>query len=88
MELQKIDVICQIVTPILSMTTVYLLTRKDEIKNYGYLVGLCSQPFWLFTTAYHGQPGLFIAACFFTIRWSIGIKNHLIPNLTRRMVEP
>ena len=78
MDKQKIDFVCQIVTPILSMTTVYLLTRKDEIMKYGYLVGLISQPFWLFTTWYHHQPGLFIAAIFFTCRWSIGVKNYVI----------
>lgn len=78
MELKTIDTITQWVTPIMSMTTVYLLTRKDDIKKYGYIVGLVSQPFWLFTTWYHHQPGLFIAAIFFTVRWSMGIKHHVL----------
>lgn len=80
MELEKIEGICQVVVPIMSMSTVYLLTRKDKIMRYGYIVGFVSQPFWLFTTWFHHQPGLFIAAMFFTCRWGIGIYNYWVRN--------
>ena len=70
------DLICQIIIPIMSAGTVTFLSRKDSTHKYGYICGLASQPFWLFSTAYHGQWGLFIAAIYFTIRWIIGIRNH------------
>lgn len=74
----KIDVICQIVIPLAAATTVSLLVRKDKWVRWGYISGMSSQPFYLFSTAYHHQWGMFAGAVYFTIQWGIGIWNHWI----------
>ncbi|MEK7072009.1 MAG: hypothetical protein AAB969_00405, partial [Patescibacteria group bacterium] len=44
------------------------------LKNkWGNVIGLIHQPFWYFTTWYHGQWVLFLMSLVYTIIWSVGI---------------
>ena len=71
-----IEIISQFVIPILSCAGVYFVTKKDRTRKYGYVFGLCSQPFWIYTTAYNHQWGLFALSLFYTYRWIHGIVTH------------
>lgn len=70
--------VSQIAILILSCTSVFFITRKDEWTKWGYVLGLCSQPFWLYTTYTHQQWGMFLLSIFYTYRWAIGINNYWI----------
>jgi hypothetical protein len=61
-----------------------LLEAFDAVSQVGVVIfgsaaiilGLCSQPFFLFTTWYNWQPGVLILALWYTTQWTKGIKNY------------
>jgi len=69
--------ISQIAILILGVGSVLLVGLKNpKIARWGYLAGLCSQPFWFYTTINNHQWGIVIAAIFYTISWGNGVRNH------------
>ncbi len=42
-------------------------------RRIGYLLGLLSQPFWLWATYTADQWGMFVLACWYTVVWSRGV---------------
>ena len=42
-------------------------------QRWGYVVGLLSQPFWIYTAIYHKQLGVFLTSCVYTVSWIFGI---------------
>lgn len=71
-----IEIICQIFIPIVSAAGVFFVTRKDESRKWGFVLGLATQPFWFYTTLHNRQYGLFILSLFYTVQWIKGIINH------------
>lgn len=67
------EVFCQFIIPVLSCSAVFLVTRKDRSRFWGYWCGLASQPFWMYTFWHHQQWGLFALAVFYTTQWTKGI---------------
>lgn len=70
-----IDYLIQIPIIIFSCGANYLFSSKTKYK-YGFVVSLMGQPFWIYTTYYHSQWGMFIVSLWFTIQHVRGIKNH------------
>ena len=66
----------QLMIAILGGTAIYLVGRKDKYKKYGYISGLLSQPFWLYTTFVNEQWGIFFLSLWYTYSWANGIKNY------------
>jgi hypothetical protein len=49
------------------------LPATNPWQRWGYLVGLLSQPFWLYSAIYNRQRGIFLISCVFTVNWILGI---------------
>lgn len=55
---------------------VFCVSRKDRFKKYGYIFGLCSQPFWVYTSIQNKQWGILILTFWYSYNWYKGIKNY------------
>ena len=65
-----IDNICQVAIFVLSPLSMIMVGRKNK---WGFVVGLASSPFWLWTTYSHDQWGMFLNSVFYTGIWIYGI---------------
>ncbi len=63
---------------IVSATAALLMAQQPPLQKWGFIVGLCSQPFWLMATWRAKQWGMFALAVWYTGVWSLGIYNHWI----------
>lgn len=67
----------QIAIGILSGSAILLSqSMKDSIRRYAPILGLASQPFWIYTSVLNKQPVLFLLTFYYIYAWSIGIKNY------------
>lgn len=57
-------------------SAIFLLSRKDHLARWGYIMGLLSQPFWFYIAISTGQIGVFVMSCWFTYCWIKGIYNY------------
>jgi hypothetical protein len=71
-DLIALDIVSQIGIVITGVTSNTLLARKNK---WGMVVGLVSQPFWIYTTIYHHQWWMFILTFFYDYNWIVGIKH-------------
>ena len=70
------DNLAQLAIAILSPAAIYLLAEPGQIARYGFVVGLCSQPFWIYATAKARQLGMFAISLVYLAIWIRGIANH------------
>lgn len=68
--------IAQIGIALFGVTAIYLVGLKGPIRKWGFVCGLCSQPFWFWTTYTHEQWGIFALSLFYTYSWANGLRNH------------
>jgi hypothetical protein len=62
---------------IMGGAAIWLLGRRNPREmRWGYVVGLASQPFWLWATIEANQPGMFLLSLFYCWAWTVGIVNH------------
>ena len=45
-------------------------------SRWGFVVGLATQPFWLYTSFRHRQWGIFIATIFYAFGWAMGVYRN------------
>lgn len=67
-----IELISQIFIPILSISGMFLVARKNK---WGFMLSLLSQPFWFYTAYVNQQWGIFINTTFFTLVFIYGTYN-------------
>ena len=68
---QLFDLISQVFIFFMGLGIILIISC---LKNkWGNVIGLIHQPFWYFTTWYHGQWVLFLMSLVYTIIWSVGI---------------
>lgn len=70
--------IAQIAIIIFGCSAIWFVGRKEQWKKWGYILGLCGQPFWLYTSFTEKQWGIFILSIFYTYSWAQGIYNYWI----------
>lgn len=59
------------------LLAVWCLSRNRlSTRRYGYIFGLCSQPFWYWTTFNNGQWGLFILTGCYSVIYCRGFYLH------------
>lgn len=75
--------IIQILIFTLSALAMFLITRKESWSKYGYIIGLISQPFWLWTSYEHSQWGIFALGIFYCYTWIQGIYNFIVKKRRR-----
>lgn len=59
-------------------SAIWLVSRTENWKKWGYIVGLLSQPFWFWTAIENSQWGIFLVSLFYTYSWCQGIWNYWI----------
>ena len=72
------NTLAQIFIAILGGTSVWLVSRKEEWKKYGYVLGLLSQPFWIYVRIANAQWGILFISCLYTYSWATGVYNYFI----------
>lgn len=65
---------------VLSGISIWLVGRKEKWSRWGYITGLCSQPFWIYTTFLSGQWGMFLLSIWYVYAWGQGLYNHWVIN--------
>jgi hypothetical protein len=79
------DVICQVAILVFGCSAIWFVGRLEDWKKWGYILGLCSQPFWIWTTISHKQYGITLLSFWYTYSWCQGIYNYWIkPYMKRR----
>jgi len=78
--------VIQIIILILSAASIWLVTREEDWKKYGYIIGLLSQPFWAYSSFVNEQWGIFALTLFYTYSWSQGIYNYFIKIKTNELI--
>ena len=68
---------CQTAILILSCVAIWLLAKKrDSVSRWGYVVGLASEPFWLYASYKAEQWGVFLVCLWWAWCYLKGIWNH------------
>lgn len=70
------EIFCEVVIVLTSFVSPWLLGLKDDRRKWGFVVSLCSQPFWILTSIAHKQWGVLIGAFWFGVCGVRGIRNH------------
>ena len=65
---------------IFGMSAIWFVGRKEKWRKWGYILGLCAQPFWFWTTYHNKQWGIFFISIFYSYSWIQGIYNYWIKN--------
>ncbi len=61
---------------IMSGVTIYLLSRNNKKAGaWGVVIGLLSEPFWIYSSYFTGQWGVFAISFFYTFSYMSGIYN-------------
>lgn len=68
----------QIMIFFLSAASIWFVSRREKWKRWGFIIGLVSQPFWLYETYMSEQWGMFAVSVFYTYSWCQGIYNYWI----------
>lgn len=75
----SIDTAAQIVIIACGAASVWLTAQRAvRVRRWGYIVGLCAQPAWFWTTIYHEQYLIAALAVWYTYSWGQGIWNFWI----------
>ena len=72
------DLICQIWIIICGCASIWFIGRVESWKKWGYLIGLCSEPAWVYTTVKHEQWGILLLTIWYAYAWWQGIYNYWI----------
>jgi len=68
----------QIFIAILSGLGIWLVARTDKYKKWGYIFGIASTPFWIYSSLKTHQWGIFALSLWFAYSWAMGIYNYWI----------
>jgi hypothetical protein len=69
--LHLLDIISQVLICFIGLSAIFMLSVYKN--KWGNVVGLLQQPFWFYTTLYHGQWGLFFMSIAYAVVWCVGI---------------
>jgi hypothetical protein len=66
-------------------SAIWVLGRPESWRGYGYVLGLVSQPFWLYMSVKAHQWGVVILTVLYTYGWIQGVWFHWFK---ARLVQP
>jgi nicotinamide riboside transporter PnuC len=72
------ETISQVAILILSAAAIWFVSRREHWKRWGYIIGLCSQPFWFYTTITNKQYGMVLLSLWYTYSWAQGVLNYWV----------
>jgi len=73
-----LEIISQVMLFICGAGAIWLVSRKEDWKRWGYIVGMCGQPFWLITAWHNQQWGIIVLTLFYAYSWGQGIYFYWI----------
>ena len=68
----------QIMLFVFGASAIWFVSRKEDWKRWGYILGLCGQPFWFYSAYQTEQWGIAVLTLFYTYAWIQGIYNYWI----------
>lgn len=68
--------IAQIFIGLFGATAIWMIGRNKSWSKWGYVVGLASQPFWIYETITQQQWGILFLCIFYLYSWSEGVFNN------------
>jgi len=68
----------QIIIIVFGATAIWFVGRREVWKRWGYILGLCSPPAFLYTAWQHKQWGIFLLSLWYTYSWGQGIYNYWV----------
>lgn len=68
----------QIFILLFGCTSIWMIGRKESWSKYGFIIGLCGQPFWIYESIVNHQWGFLILTVWYIYSWSQGIYNNFI----------
>jgi len=68
----------QIGIMVFGSSAIWFVGRKESWKRWGYILGMCGQPFWIYSSIANEQWGIFAMTLFYTYSWGQGIYNYWI----------
>ena len=81
------DTIAQVGIGIFGCSAIWLVGRKESWRKWGYLLGLCGQPFWIYTTVTHQQWGILALSVWYAYSWAQGVWNYIIKTDEQQKVD-
>ena len=67
------DLVAQVGIVAFGATAIWLVGRPEPWSRWGYVLGICSQPFWLWTSVSHRQWGIAVLTLWYGYSWGQGI---------------
>lgn len=77
-KLEIMGNIAQVFIFIFGVSAIYLVGRTDELRKWGFVAGIISQPFWYYTAFTNEQWGIFIMSIFYSYSWINGFRNNFL----------
>lgn len=77
--MHRLDIALQVAIAVPSIAAAYLVATIDpQLRGWGFLIGLATQPLWFFETLRRRQWGMFLVSVFYTGAWSAGVINYYL----------
>ena len=73
-----VSALAQVAIFIFGASAIWCVGRPEPWRKWGYLLGLCGQPFWLYLTATKEQWGIFALCLWYTYSWCQGVYHHIL----------
>ena len=72
------DVISQALLFLSGGLAIWFLSRKEDWKRWGFIIGILGQPFWLYSSYKNDLWGIFFLTIFYTYSFAQGIYFYWI----------
>jgi len=72
------DVISQALLLLSGGSAIWFLSRKEDWKRWGFIIGILGQPFWLYSSYMNELWGIFLLTIFYTYSFAQGIYFYWI----------
>ena len=74
-----IDIVVQAGIFLFGASAVWVVAQAKPWRRWGYILGLCGQPFWVAMAVKDGVKwGVLALVVWYTYSWSLGVRNHWI----------
>ena len=72
------DIVAQVGLVLFSGLAIWFLGRREAWARWGWVFGLISEPFWLYTAIKTRQWGIVVMCMWWTYSWAQGLWNHWV----------
>lgn len=66
------DIIAQIGATVCGCIGIWMVGRPEQWRKWGFLIGLCGQPFWFYTLTVNKQYIILLMTFWYTYSWGQG----------------